>query len=335
MPDFKAFASKLQQKKKSEGGTPQTMVDSAVRNAAQSVTSNNRDPDAVVLMLSQIEVRDQIRRHFTNIDELALDILRNGQHTPVVVKQLADNQFLLQAGGRRFAAKSLLRDWYLENPDNPIFAGTDIALSYATIAARISRGSRVLLQLSENVQREELTPIEEALAIKQAWDEEYSECSQEELGRELHMSQSRISRRLSLLEADPVIQQALDQSVITPKRFLDAKSRDSVPELIQLLNDGYTDDNWPEPQPSAQAPGKTTAKGKGKSKGKKPAQRFTLERAQVDMLVDILSALAARYDIAYIPPSAELTRKDVMAVISDHLEPIHTEVRRENPDSST
>jgi len=50
------------------------------------IHQEQQDPDAFVLSVSQIEVKQQGRRTFENLDALAEDISSKGQLQPIVVK---------------------------------------------------------------------------------------------------------------------------------------------------------------------------------------------------------------------------------------------------------
>jgi ParB/RepB/Spo0J family partition protein len=110
------------------------------------IQQDQHDPDAVVLMVDQIEVKAQGRKTFDDLEALALDIKCVGQLQPVIVKQIDHNRYRLVAGERRYRAiKQILKQ--------------------DTIRATIRRADESetdirFVQISENAQREDYLPLE-------------------------------------------------------------------------------------------------------------------------------------------------------------------------------
>ena len=101
--------------------------------------------------------RDQPRKHFDKeaLEQLAASISENGLLQPILVREYGDGRYQIIAGERRFRASKL--------------AGlTEIP------AIVLERDDKKAAQIAliENIQRENLNPIEEALAYK-ALAEEY------------------------------------------------------------------------------------------------------------------------------------------------------------------
>lgn len=124
------------------------------------------------------------RRHFAEaeLDELAKSIRERGIIQPVVVRRVAGAQdaYEIIAGERRWRASQ--RAGLHDLPIVVIEASDQEALEFAII---------------ENVQRADLSPLEEALGYK-ALLEEYSH-SQEEIGRIVGKSRSHVANTLRLL----------------------------------------------------------------------------------------------------------------------------------------
>ncbi len=59
------------------------------------IPRSQQDPDAFVLMVNQIEVKEQGRKTFDDLEALASDIKTVGQLQPVVVKQIDTHRYLL------------------------------------------------------------------------------------------------------------------------------------------------------------------------------------------------------------------------------------------------
>src|SRR5699024_10043905 len=84
------------------------------------------------------------------IDELAQYLRTHGMIQPIVVRKLDENRYELIAGERRFRAAESL-EW----------------LSVPAIIRELSDTETASIALIENIQREQLTVIEEAHAYKQ------------------------------------------------------------------------------------------------------------------------------------------------------------------------
>ena len=127
--------------------------------------------------------RDQPRKHFDKeaLEQLAASISENGLLHPILVREYGDGRYQIIAGERRFRASKL--------------AGlTEIP------AIVLERDDKKAAQIAliENIQRENLNPIEEALAYK-ALAEEY-DMTQEELSQKVGKSRSAIANFVRLLD---------------------------------------------------------------------------------------------------------------------------------------
>lgn len=143
--------------------------------------------------LSEIETNPfQPRLHFDEVAllELAESIKVHGIIQPITVRKLADHQYQLISGERRFQASKL--------------AGLEKVPAYV----RTADDQQMLeMALIENIQRENLNPIEIALSYQRL----ISECNlkQEELGDRVGKNRSTITNYLRLLKLPPDIQIAL------------------------------------------------------------------------------------------------------------------------------
>jgi len=136
--------------------------------------------------------------------ELQESIREKGVLQPILIRpSLEGNGYQLVAGERRYRAS--------------------IALELPTIPAVIkdlSDREVKEIMLLENIQRQDLDPIEEARAIREVLDEGVK---QEEIAQKLGKSQSWVANRLRLLrvcERDPNIEQLLISREISPKHAL-------------------------------------------------------------------------------------------------------------------
>lgn len=129
----------------------------------------------------------QPRREFeaTALDELAASIRSDGVMQPIVVRPLGDKRWEIIAGERRWRASQL--------------AGID---RIPALVREVSDESAMAMALIENIQRQNLNAIEEAMALKRLQQE--FELSQAQVAERVGKSRSAIANlmRLLLLEAD-------------------------------------------------------------------------------------------------------------------------------------
>jgi ParB family chromosome partitioning protein len=156
--------------------------------AAPPVQSNLNE-----IPVAEIEVNPfQPRQHFDQaaLQELAESIKVHGIIQPITVRRLARNQYQLISGERRFQASKL--------------AGLTAIPAYI----RSADDQQMLeMALIENIQRENLNPIEIALSYQRL----ISEChlKQEELGDRVGKNRTTVTNYLRLLKLPPDIQAAL------------------------------------------------------------------------------------------------------------------------------
>ncbi len=159
-------------------------------------------PDEVVqLPVHNIKAnRFQPRSIFNDekIMELAQTIRTHGMIQPIIVRKLAKNEYELIAGERRWRAVKQL-DW----------------ITVPAIIREMTDTETASVALIENLQREELTVIEEAVAYKKLI--ELHELTQEALAQRLGKSQSTIANKIRLLKLPEEVQQALMQKIITER----------------------------------------------------------------------------------------------------------------------
>jgi len=145
---------------------------------------------------------DQPRRAMDDegLRALAASLMEYGVLQPLLVREdgyLADERarYRIIAGGRRYAAALL--------------AG----LARLPVVVRETEGAALrITQLIENIQRQDLAPLEEARAYKEIIDAEG--ISAEALGGRLHISGQQVRERLRLLE-DQVLADAVERGQIS------------------------------------------------------------------------------------------------------------------------
>lgn len=149
--------------------------------------------------IDSIEVNPfQPRTHFDEqaLQELAESIKAQGIIQPITVRKLTEGRYQLISGERRLHASKM--------------AGLKTIPAYI----RTANDQQMLeMALIENIQRENLNPIEIALSYQRL----ITECNlkQEELGERVGKNRTTVTNYLRLLKLPPVIQAALRDKQIT------------------------------------------------------------------------------------------------------------------------
>lgn len=132
------------------------------------------------------------------IEELARTIHTHGIIQPIVVREYNSGEFEIIAGERRFRAVQSL-GWE----------------SVPAIIKNLNDTETASVALIENLQREELSPIEEAVAYGKLL--ELHNLTQEALAQRLGKGQSTVANKLRLLKLPQEVQDALLQKLISER----------------------------------------------------------------------------------------------------------------------
>ena len=164
--------------------------------------------------------RFQPRKVFNEekLDELARTIHIHGLIQPIILRKYEEDKYEIIAGERRFRAMQSL-DWK-EVP---------------AIVQEMSDNETASVALIENLQREELTAIEEAEAYQGLMA--LNELTQEALAQRIGKSQSFIANKLRLLKLTEPIKEALLNRTITERhgRSMLALSYEEQSELLNVI----------------------------------------------------------------------------------------------------
>jgi ParB family transcriptional regulator, chromosome partitioning protein len=123
------------------------------------------------------------------LNELAASIKEHGIIQPLVLRKLG-KKYEIIAGERRYKAATM--------------AGLT---TVPAVISNIDDNKSAEIALVENIQRRDLTPIEEARSYKNLLDKGY--LTQEDLAKKMGLSQPAIANKLRLLNLDDTVQQAL------------------------------------------------------------------------------------------------------------------------------
>lgn len=157
------------------------------------------------------------------INELAESIKLHGVIQPIVVRKISDKYEII-AGERRYKAS--------------ILAGKT---TIPAIITSLDDKNSAEVALIENVQRQDLTPIEEAISYKKILDMGY--ISQEALGEKLGKKQSTIANKLRLLNLNDEVQEALMENKISERHarsLLKLNNDQQILMLNRIMNERMT-----------------------------------------------------------------------------------------------
>ncbi|UGU16709.1 ParB/RepB/Spo0J family partition protein [Sinomicrobium kalidii] len=171
-------------------------------NDIQTASDKNADKvvgNIVELDIESIEVNPfQPRTNFNEntLQELASSIKELGVIQPITVRKLEFNKYQLVSGERRFRASKL------------------VGLSTVPAYIRIANDQESLeMALVENIQRQDLDPIEIALSYQRLIDE--IQLTQEQLSDRVGKKRSTIANYLRLLKLDPIIQTGMRDGFVS------------------------------------------------------------------------------------------------------------------------
>ncbi|MBL8059892.1 MAG: ParB/RepB/Spo0J family partition protein [Chthonomonas sp.] len=180
------------------------------------------------LELSQIVAnKDQPRKTFDDdaLAELADSIKSVGLLQPIVVRPISENKYEIIAGERRYRAAK------------------KAGLTSVPVHVRSATDSSVLqLALIENIQREDITPVELAKAYRELVDQ--FNLTQEQVAQRVGKSRVGIANSLRLLKLPDEVLDALSAGLITEghaKALLSCDNERRLRELFfRIIDQGLT-----------------------------------------------------------------------------------------------
>lgn len=161
-------------------------------------TESEHPTDAVMMDINKVEPnRDQPRKKFDEdaLLELAESIKQFGVLQPLLVQE-RDNYYEIIAGERRWRAAKL--------------AGVK---EIPVIIKKLTEQEIMEISLIENIQREDLNPIEEALAYKKLLTEFH--LKQDEVADRVSKSRTAVTNAMRLLKLNEKVQQMVIDEMLT------------------------------------------------------------------------------------------------------------------------
>ena len=198
------------------------LLGEALRGDSMAAKSNS-DMDSRgqgVATLSVIDVRpnpDQPRRHFADekLDELAASIAKHGIIQPIIVRPFQGG-YQIVAGERRWRAaqRAQLHD-------------------IPAIIRSFDDSETLEIALLENIQRQDLNPIEEAVAYKKLT--ELFGHSAAELAELVHKSRSHVANMMRLLDLPPTLRDLVTEEKLSMGHARALLGSDNAVQLAMLV----------------------------------------------------------------------------------------------------
>jgi ParB family chromosome partitioning protein len=196
--------------------------DKASANKQAGTTSIANQAGVVIYIpLTNIEVNPfQPRSTFEeeSLQELADSVRIHGVIQPITVRKIEGNKYQLIAGERRLRASRL--------------AQKEEIPAYVRAA---SDQESIEIALIENIQREDLNPLEIAINYKRLMDE--CDLTQDKLAERLSKNRSTVTNFIRLLKLPPDIQAALRDGRITMGHAKALLAIDHLPTLLSAFQE--------------------------------------------------------------------------------------------------
>ncbi len=164
---------------------------------------------------------DQPRKHFSHaeLENLVASIKKHGIMQPVTVTEKSDGGYELIAGERRFRSAQIAG-----------FATVPAIVRFATDQEKLE------LALIENIQRQQLNPIEEAFSYKRLMGE--FGLTQKEVAEQVGKKRPTIGNMVRLLDLPEIVQKAMIDGQLSAgkaRALLSLKSEDEQLDLFQSM----------------------------------------------------------------------------------------------------
>lgn len=179
-------------------GLDSLIVDKVAKPAAKPAVSTDKVNDAVLMNINKVEPnREQPRKKFDEdaLLELSESIKQFGVLQPLLVQEREDYYEII-AGERRWRAAKL--------------AGMK---EVPVIIKKLTEQEIMEISLIENIQRENLNPIEEALAYKRLLTE--FKLKQDEVAERVSKSRTAVTNAMRLLKLNDRVQQMVIDEMLT------------------------------------------------------------------------------------------------------------------------
>lgn len=169
-------------------------LDALLGTKPKDVISNNQDANLTELDVDLIQpgkFQPRTKMDMMKLRELADSIKAQGMVQPVIVRSIGKNSYEIIAGERRWRAAQIAE------------------LSKIPVVVRdVDDRQTIAMALIENIQREDLSPLEEAIALQRLIDE--FELTHQQAGEAVGRSRAAVSNLLRLLDLHRDVKKLLE-----------------------------------------------------------------------------------------------------------------------------
>ncbi len=168
--------------------------DESVQPNSEEVSAVNKTNDLQHLPVEFIQAgkyQPRLDMQPEALEDLAASIKAQGLMQPIVVRPISSNRYEIIAGERRWRASQI--------------AGLD---TIPVIIKDVPDEAAIAMALIENIQREDLNPIEEAMALKRLQDE--FELTQQEVADAVGKSRTTVTNLIRLMSLNPDVRISLE-----------------------------------------------------------------------------------------------------------------------------
>ena len=180
----------------------------------------NMEKEVLILNIDDVlpnRFQPRIKFKEENINELAESIKEHGVIQPIVVRKISDKYEII-AGERRYKAATLVG-----------------MKKVPCIVMNLNDNESAEVAVIENIQRKEMTSLEEAKSFKKILDKGY--LTQDELAKRMGKSQSSIANKLRLLNLDELVQDAILNGKISERHARSILKLDNKEDQRKVLSE--------------------------------------------------------------------------------------------------
>ena len=203
------------------------------KQSEENIEKENNNGKEIMLDMEKIRVNpEQARKDFNEnaIKELADSIKEYGLLQPILVsKNENEDSYEIVAGERRYRACELLNKKEIK----------------AVVINEDNEERLTLISLIENMQREDLSPVEKAMALSKAMND--FSLTQEELAKKLGKARSTIANMVRILDLDERVLDLFQEKKLSYKQcilLLSIKDKEEqYKKALELINKENSSEN--------------------------------------------------------------------------------------------
>lgn len=175
-------------------------------------------------MIQRGKYQPRVDMHQESLQDLADSISAQGVVQPIVVRTVDEGRYEIIAGERRWRAAQL--------------AGLH---EIPAVVREVEDRAAIAIALIENIQREDLNPLEEARALERLIKE--FELTHEQAAEAVGRSRAAVSNLLRLLDLDSAVKEMVEQGVLEmghARALLALRGKKQLEAARQVVNRGLT-----------------------------------------------------------------------------------------------